>query len=379
MFWIHGNYYDSRKAWKFILSKVGDCNVENLDCGSNSDKNSSFKDAQASDVILSLKTRDMFDSRPRVIRMRGLPPDYTLIVDYLKYVNNSNVLVVDSPVGYQDRKFISAATSNFYKTIASEGRVFDCGIDAKSSDDAESWVYKVFEDQGRKIQEDACSLLVSMKGRNYDRLYAEINQLLDYQTKKTISIEDVQACSVPLHTKTAWDLIDSLDMCDLSECLFHLESFYQSVSAQSGKSIRSEAEMLMGALHYHYLFMVFAKDASGEYFNYEGICSKIAGYKKEDSEGKREADYFGKQNVMMKSRSDSFKKALKNNNKQKVYGSYLAVCRSLNRIRFSSSDEVTKLCLNAFCMYVCNTLSEAQMLTLIGYSEREIKEKLQSV
>lgn len=376
MFWICGNYYDSRKKWQQIKSKIGDANIESLDCGSNSaDTPSGCRAAQAADVILLLKSKDMFDERPRIIRMRGLPPDYTLIADYLKYVNDNNILVVDGPIGYQERRFISAASSSFYKTISTEGIVFDVGTDAKNDSDAADWVSSVVDDHDKEIKSDACQLLVSMKGRNYDTLYVEINKLLAYQSKKVITLEDVQSCSVPIHTKTAWDLVDSLDLCKLDESLTHLQSFYQFAGFQTGKSFRGDIEMLLGALHYHFLFLLFAKDACGESFNYDAVCKKIEGYKKENDDGKREFDFFGKQAVMMASRNETFKKALRAR-KQQIYGAYLAVCRCMRKIRFVYSEEFAKTCLDAMCMHICGSITEVQMLGLLGYSQSEIKHKI---
>lgn len=361
MFWICGNYYDSRKFWKQIIEKVSDPNIENIDCGTNLDKSIS----QASNIILLLKSRDMFDSKPRIIRLRGLPADYAIIADYLKYVNDENILVIDSPVGYHDgRKFVSASASNFYKTICSDGYLLDAGTDAKSDSDAISWVTQVFQDHNKTIDRDTAQLLVSMKGKNFDSLLVEINKLIAYQTKKNITIEDVTTCSIPVYTQTAWNLIDQLDLCQLDESLSNLQKFYEHAGSQTGKSFRGDVEMLMGALHYHFLFLLFAKDSCGDDFNYDRLVKGVEGYKKE-IDNKRENDYFGKPAVMMATRSEVFKKAVRKS-KPQTYLNYLAVCRCLSKIRVSNNEEVIKTCLDAMCMFVCNKVTEVQMLGLMG-------------
>ena len=121
MFWISGNYHDCRKMWDAIRSNVGDPNVITFHCGLISDKTA----ARATDVVLAMKHRDLFDSRPRIVRLFNLPEDYTIIADYLYLVNSDNILVIDSPVGYRkNRRFITAASSKLYKAIKKRGEAF---------------------------------------------------------------------------------------------------------------------------------------------------------------------------------------------------------------------------------------------------------------
>lgn len=365
IFWICGNYYDSRKSWKSILSKLGDVNIISLDCGSNSDSTpDGCRSFAASDVILRLKSKDMFDKRPRILRMRGLPPDYALISDYLKYVNDNNVLVIDSPIGYHDgRKFVTAATSNFYKTISNEGMVIDSGTDAKTDLEAINWVVKCFEENGRKIEKETAQLLVSMKGKNYDSLYVEIVRLLAYQTKKQIILNDIQECCVPVHTKTAWDLCDSLMQFNLEDSLSHLQSFYNVAGSMPGKNFHSDMENLLGALKFNFLFLLFGKDACGEFFSYNNLAQKVEGYKKISEESS--TDVFSKYNVTMASKSEYFKKALQQK-KQKIYGAYTAIISCIDSIRFARSEEYIKLCLDSLCMFICGSIKEEQMKSIFG-------------
>jgi len=140
LFWITGNYYDCCKTWKDIISRLGDVAVDILDCGYKVESSNLIQPATACDVILLLKNKDMFDDRPRVIKMKGIPNDYHLIADYLHLVNNKNVLVVDGPIGYRakppSKRMITAATSRFYKTFSTKGKVFQFPMEGKNRREA---------------------------------------------------------------------------------------------------------------------------------------------------------------------------------------------------------------------------------------------------
>jgi len=152
IYWINGNYYDTCQRWKEICALVKDPNIEIFDCGYNPDNIVDNKVAQAADIIMMLKHRDLFDSRVRIIKMKGLPPDYNLITDYLHLINNKTILVIDSPIGYikpGSKRFISAATSKFYKFIKANGVLRESLKEAKSVNQAIKWVEKVLTDHNR--------------------------------------------------------------------------------------------------------------------------------------------------------------------------------------------------------------------------------------
>lgn len=366
IFWITGNYYDSRKAWKNILSKLGNCNIENIECGSFS--GDGLRTAQGYDIALLLRSRDLFDDRPRIIRMRGLPPDYSVITEHLGCVNDNNILVVDSPVGYfQNKRFVSAATSNFYKTISSNGKVFSYEMDAKNDSMARDWVKSVLSDSGKEIKDDALHLLVEMRGRHYDSLLVEINRLIAYQKNKTICINDVETCCVSVITKTTWDLIDSLDENRFEDSFCHLQKFHNFAGLETGKSFRGEVELLLHALHYHYLLLLFAKDKCCDYLNYDVLSKAVSEYKtKVNDDGTRSAS-FTSGALMMATRSNSFKKAL-GWKKSKIYSIYCSIISLIKKNRFHYNEEFCKISLDSLCMYICGILDEKSFQKSIGPS-----------
>lgn len=296
MYWLTGNYYDCRKKWDEICSLVGDANVEIIECdySSQASKTITNRTAQASDIILALKNRDMFDARPRILKVKGIPVDYQLMTDYLKLAGPKNLLVIDGPIGYRKppaKKLYTAKTSKFFKAFKKLGEVCEFVTDTRNAMDAAKWVSNVAQEHGRAITMDAAKRLVEFKGRNCDALYAELLKLFDFQGSKKVTIEAVDECIVPLFQRQVWDLLDSLYARDIRASLAHLQDFYVTAGLETGTSFRGDVERLIAALLKSFRFIQVIKDVSGEYLDYSKITAACRGFNKKTGrkvEGKGE-------------------------------------------------------------------------------------------
>lgn len=288
VFWITGNYYDCKKKWAEILSEYDSPpNVDVHDCSYNSESMpANLRSSQANEVILALKQRDMFDDRPMIIRLLGCPQDYTQIYDYLHYADEMTKLVITGPIGYYSPagsgvKFNSAKTSNFFKLIKEWGNVFEFPEEVKRVSDAVSWIENVVKDHGIKIERDAASLLVELKGKNLDILYGELSRIMSYEPKcKLIKSDLVSKCCLPLFVKTTWDLMDSLDCRDYDASISHLDQFLEIAGTEVGASFSSDVNDLLAAIRHHYDFILIAKCACPKTLSSDLIWRAVEDMKK---------------------------------------------------------------------------------------------------
>ncbi len=384
MFWITGNYYECKKMWASIVGSLDDPNIEVVDCGYNATNTPSHdRLAVGSDVIHLLRSRDMFDDRPRIIRMKGLPEDYTIIADYLRFVRDDNVLVVDGPIGYRKThgkgsRWIPAAASKFYKTIAKEGKVFKFAKEAKDDGEAQSWCRTVVDELGKKIDGEALLYLIRAKGRDLDTLYCDLCKLAQYQSGKEITLDDVKVCSVPLFTRSSFELVDDLCNQKLDQSLIHLISFCENAGVAVGSSFRGEVERLIGLLYKTFLFLVLLKD-SGSVISYQSAQQATAGLKKRSSKQPDgtyhwNEDLFAAGFIGANIRKTCLKKFL-NLPKQRVYGAFLHVCYAKHQARLGYTKEAVKMCLDALCMSICGKISSHGVLCMMGFDEDAIRRK----
>lgn len=254
VFWISGNYYEARKAWQSLCQCVGDPLIEVLDSDS----------VNASDIVMRLKCSDMFDDRPRIVRVNGLPSDYDVLTKYLTLASDDNILVFYGPVGYwSNRRFVSVKNTKFYKAIAdiksppAARRLLHFNNEFSTEREALEWIDKVAVENKKTIDLESSKILIGLKGLNIDVLYSEVVRLCDYQTRKQITPTDIEDCCVPLNVKTAWDFVDSLLAMQYELAVSYLEKFYESTEAE--KKLRSEAQALIGAIVYTLTFLLFVK------------------------------------------------------------------------------------------------------------------------
>lgn len=355
MFWISGNYRDCRKIWDEIRSSVDNPNVVNLDCGLFVDKSA----AKASDVITILKHRDMFDDRTRIIKMNNIPEDYAIIADYLYLVDDDNILVVDSPVGYRKKKFISAANSNFYKTIKTRGKAFIFDAEAKDERAAISWVKDAIKDLGKEIERDAAIFLVrEVAGREYDLLYSHVRKLANYSDKK-ITEEDVKTCCLSAYQRSIGDLVDSLDYGRFDAVMKHLQEYYEHVGTEVGTTFEGELERLYGLLLTHFTALLLIKNACRDYLSYQCAIDALKPFKKRSKINDKwiwDRELYNARYIGALVNSRAFQSAFRWD-KRRIYliNCDLHRARVYNRMTRSKAEARTNL--DVFAMFVCGRIS----------------------
>jgi len=371
IFWITGNYYDVCKRWKEIKETLGDANVVVMPCGYNSKSTTNdCRVCTAADVILALKTKDLFDDRPRIIKMKGLPENYSLLTDYLHLVNSNNVLVIDSLVGYWAspyyKKFVGVGKSKFYNSVKKLGKVFKFDIEVTQRN-AVNWIKSVFGDLDRTYESDCPSLLVEAKGCNLDVLYGDISKLLIYQPKGKITVDNVKSCCIPVFTKTVWELINSLDKKNVEKCLLHLRQFYEFAD---GPDLRGHVETLFGALVQHFLFLLCMKDGCGTDLSDKKAKQAVEGIKKRvkrDGKWTWNTDMFTPQFVSFNIRKPEVSAANRWGH-QKTYNAFRDLCCARQVCRMWMKMSTIKLCLDSFAMSVCGKINidQAKMMRRVN-------------
>jgi hypothetical protein len=392
VFWLvgppsGGNYYNCRKVWNEIVAgvrkEVGEPNIQSIDCSHNS--------ATAGDVMRLLRSTDVFDERPRIIRMFGLPPDYKAMVDYLKYVNNKNVLVIEAPLGYYSaNKFIPASASTFYKTIKSEGKVLKYDARAKSLKDAVQWSIGLASDYGRKMSNGVASFLVEVKGLNYDSLYSELTRLFDYKPEGDITVDDIKDCCIPVFEKSIWELIDQLNRQRFDDAYCHLQEFLEDASSGTMSEFRGIAEQTIGALRHNFELLLYAKESCRGTISYNAFNNAVMGdsdadllhqepikkLKKDKDKGDKWEPRYNKGAIYNKVKSDSFKIAF-GWSPSKIYAALLCIERMRSKIRLDVAN--IKLGFEAICLFICGKVNERQSLIVGGYAPEEADEILRLV
>ncbi len=382
VYWITGNYYDTCQRWKDICALIEDPNVEIFDCGHNPDNVAdALKVAQAADIIMALKHKDLFDHRVRIIKMKGLPPDYNLISNYLHLVNKDTILVIDSPIGYVkpgSKRFISAATSKFYKLIKSNGVLRESPKEARSINQAATWVGKVLDDHNRTYDKEAVRLMVELCGRDLDGLYSEIIKILAYEPKK-ITVDTVRKCIVPQFLRQAWDLVEDLWRRDVNVCLEHMERFYQTAGREVGESFQGNIEMLMAVLDKYFDLLRLAKDACGEYPSYDKIRGVAEGFKKKpkakeenSKDGKLvewDQDKYNPGFIYRTVNLSSFQSAMRWS-KPEVYSAHCQVLETRIALRTAQYNEYNKgrvkLMIDAMVLHICKDMTYSDCRKIRG-------------
>ena len=211
VYWLAGNTYDCDLMLNQLLKKHGRDNVAILDGSSDSvDK-----------VFANLIKSDLFSCGTKVIRLRGLPPDYVLIVDYLKYVNKNRVLIIESPLQTKvSGRRIEASKSKLFKEIKKVGKVLEFPVVVKDVQ-ARNWTIKAAEKAYKKDIEDvAAARLVECKNCNLDHIFAELSKLCSYIGKRRkILLDDVQICVKDDREFNTWQMVDDLTEGKLKESL----------------------------------------------------------------------------------------------------------------------------------------------------------------
>lgn len=362
IFWITGNYYDCQLTWNLIKSKMPNSKVNVVDCGPGG--------CTASDVILLLKHKNVFDAQPRILKLKGIPEDYAEITDYLKLVNDKTVLVIDGPVGYiksPSDRLISAATSNFYKTISSVGKVFEFDDDAPDDGTAKKWIAKVVGELGKKIDDDAAMKLVANAGLNYDFLYSHIIKLIDYSAK-TITKQDVDDCVAPNEVKVIWNIMDLLDRRQFDIVFCELQKIYDKSSTTASYLFRGQMENYYGALTQHYDFLVRSKDACASVLSYNVLTTAMSGLNKiaKDKEGAQKfTELYDKNFINRNLQKDGFKAAFVWP-KGHAYAVLMFLIQARTSMRMVDSEAWHRMLLDLCFMFICGKIDTKSMQRLLS-------------
>jgi hypothetical protein len=362
IYWVTGNYYDSRKFLKSLYSQFLDSNLVTIECGYNSANNKVY--ANTSDVISTLRTKDIFNSSRRIIKLLGIPSDYTELTNCFKYCNENNILVIDSPIGYykpagSGSQFVSAATSNFYKEIKKNYNMLEFEDDAKTEVDATKWLTVVAQELNIKIENEAVKLIVDATGKNYDSLYAEINKYSGLE--RLITKDDILNNSVPSLTKEVWDFITCLQDMKLESSAIHLEKFFEDNITDS--DFRTNTELYLGALRQNFELLLHAKDGckKNDSLSYNGFVSAISGLKKISNEKDKEpVDKFNKYIVNMKIKDMSFISSF-SWKKSRIYKIMLYIDFIRKNLRFGTNLSLIKAYMYMFVLFVCNYITEKEI------------------
>lgn len=382
IFWLKGNYRQVNQMWQKIVHKMDDPNVQVMYCGYNPDsrKSSLLRFATASDIILALKNRDIFDARPRIIKMLGLPEDYSLITDYLSRANNDNILVVCGKPGYRARppstRWIPAQNSKFYKEFKSNGHILDFPETADSNAEAVEWIQEIMAEEGASIKKEAAERLVALKGKNLDILTSESIRLSVYKPTEKIDRKDVDASCFYTFLDTVWEFLDALDAQDSSAALQYLQKFYSVAGQHLGESFSGELVKLFGAVTQHFLFILLLKNSPGAMASSTSANSAVSGLKKikpsevyKLSKGIISAeelpDLFSSGFVYMNFRKKGVKNALRWK-LGKIYDVFRDLMRCMFLCRKHYSQVYQQLCLNTFVLVVCGKLTSKQAAHVRG-------------
>ena len=386
LFWISGNLRQSRKTWDTIVahikSKTGeDVKVETLFCGPNPKNKppSSPRWATAGDVIQLLRSQNLFDSRPRIIKVCGLPEDYKDITDWLDYVKGTDILIFWGPFGFRklgSKRWVSGKLSTLFKKIKSEGKVFEHPLEAKTESDAVSWIKAIFTELGKKIEGVSARRMVQLQGQNLDLLENSVLKISVYQKGKVVSTEDVEACCYSDYKDDqVWTFLENLDYQKSDAALAYLATFYAEGKGSIGEQFYGRIMRLFGALLQHYQFLMMLKDVCGKSIDPQVARKALATFKKttptkleELREGKITIDdlesRFSPQYVESNVRSQSVQAAFRRR-KGEIYTivSNLYNCMYWAR-RYSGNVAMLRICLDTFVLQCCGkiTFDEAKQI-----------------
>jgi len=379
VFWITGNYYESQKTFNQIKLMLGDCRVIVLDCDFvNENTPADERTAGPEDIIKLLLNRDIFDSRPRIIKLKGLPHGYPVLVNYLKYVNNKSVLVIDGPIGHRARppskQFVTAKTSNFYKRIKKEGKVVEHGINASNVTAANNWVKKVAEELGKPIDSNAAVLLVGMRGCNLDLLYGGLLTLVDYASGRTIKSSDVDEVCSPEFLKQVWDLLATISYREHEDVAIYMQQFYEAGAIEVQSVFFGQIELMLGAFNQLFQCASMVCDhLQGKLLSQDSISRAVEGYYKvmKKDEFKKALDKVGGDKdkivytpvfspgfIAMKARDDGFKRIV-NWGGKRLHEAYVEVNR-VRRLTRGSDEAYQKICLNSLMLVLCGKIQPHQ-------------------
>jgi hypothetical protein len=351
IFWLSGNYYERNKKWGEICSKIGNPLIEIVD--------TDF--VVAENLIMLVRNRDMFDRRPRIIKVKGIPERYEILPECFDQIDNENVLVFDSPVGrWSNRRFVNLKNTSFYKSIVNisspppGSRIFHFKEDFHTEIEACEWLLRIADEKKKKISPESCKTIIEAHGLNADVLYGQIIKLCCFQKGKEIKGEDIQECCISDNVKTVWVITDTLLSRNLDDTLSVLQSFYAEASLES--SFSNEVQSLLSAMMYVVNFVCFIKGSVVT--DISEIPSVFAKITKNVNGGQKQV--YDQYSIQRNLKKDSVQKALQWPI-EKIYDTIYAI----SQIRLSCRDKYgenssIKTSLDTLAMAVCGKITYKQ-------------------
>ncbi len=390
VFWIYGNRRQCLQSWNQILDHVKkssgeDPNVDTLFCGMNSETATPAQRwATANDLINLMRNRDLFDDRPRIIKVIGIPEGYAEIVDWLNVLNGRNILVFWGPFAYikpGTKRWISVKTTKLFKTIKKEGQVFEHPIEVRTNSDAVYIIKEVAVEFKKELKSEVARKIVELQGRNLDLLENSIHKLSIYQTGKKITTEDVEACCFSDYSDKIWAFLDILDEQKIDPALDYLQDFYEEDDGAIGENFYGRINRFFGALLQHYLFLMLLKDVCGQSLNATVAQRELTAFKKttptlikeivsgnktlDDLECRFTSQYVGK-NISSPATQIAF--ARRKGETYKIVSDLYDTmywCR-----RWSSNTAMLRLLLDTFALVACGKLSLDQAAQIRGHRRK---------
>jgi len=390
VFWIYGNQRQCRQSWDQIIDHVtqksGETpNIDTLFCGINSDSASPAQRwANATDLIGLMRNRDLFDDRPRIIKVVGLPEAYTSILDWFNVINGRNILVFWGPFAYLKpgtKKWISIKTTKLYKTIKKEGQIFEHPLEARTESDSVHFIKEVATELNKDLDSVAARRLVKIQGRNLDLLENSVRKLSIYQTGRKITVDDVDACCFNDYSDAIWNFIDYLDTQESESALNYLQDFYEEGKGAIGENFYGRISRFFGALLQHYQFLLMLKDVCGRSLNVTVAQQELTTFKKmnptkikELVSGKitlndlecRFSSAYVDRNISNSALQKAFARR-KGDIYQLISDLYDSMywCR-----RYSSNPAMLRLLLDTFALVACGKLSVNQAAQIRGHRRK---------
>ena len=288
VFWLYGNRHDCNKAWEGICAKVkektqsSELNIETIYCGFNPQEAlPEHRWATVNDVVYILRHKDMFDKRPRVLKVFGLPENFSDLVNFFNIVNSRNVLVFWGPFGYikpGSKRWVTAKTTKLYKTIKSQGKVFEYPIEVTAAQ-AGRRVVEIVELFGKKIEPEAVRLLVKSQGKNLDVLFNAVEKASIYEKSKKITAQTIGECCAVNFDDNVWQFIEDLDYRKADAALSYLQQFYEQPSGV-GETFYGRVSRFFGALLQHFQMLMLLKDSCGNTIDPRAVDKRCDIFKK---------------------------------------------------------------------------------------------------
>src|SRR3990167_6210554 len=269
LYWVSGNQYDCDRIVAEILSKYPKSSVVLLD--------GVIDPVQT--VLSNLMKTSLFSKEDKVIRLRGLPANYEILLVYIDYVSTKRVLIIESDLQVKvGRKIVNFALTKFYKQIKQLGETYHFPVQVEVPR-ATTWLKKACQDRYKKTIEDgAAHLLSERKNGNLDYIISELNTISAYIGKrKKITLRDIEDCVIELPSFDLWRFIDDLMFMRLDTALARLDVFLEHSFA--------EIELLLYHIIRQFELLLFMRNY-GKIVNFDKLKADVGSMQKKDGKVK---------------------------------------------------------------------------------------------